>query len=190
MLDQKQALRKMMRAARRDYVAALPEITRALILMRPPAPVADLVPEGSVVGLYHATPIEAPTGGYARWFHENGRTVALPAFDSRDASMHFRHWSDPIGGSDLIAGPFGPQPGDDAARITPDVVIVPLLAFTAEGDRLGQGGGHYDRWLSDHAVPRIGLAWDMQLVDSLPLEPHDRRLDAVVTPTRLFRSAN
>ena len=189
MIDKK-LLREKMRDARRAYVAELPEVTRALILMRPPAPVAEMVPEGSVVGLYHAIPVEAPTGGYARWFHENGRTVALPAFDDRDSPMHFRRWHDPLAGDDLAEGPFGLQPGDDAERVTPDVVLVPLIAFTADGQRLGQGGGHYDRWLADNPVPCIGLAWDMQLLDSLPLEPHDRQLDAVVTPTRLFRSQN
>jgi 5-formyltetrahydrofolate cyclo-ligase len=149
-----------------------------------------MVPEGSVVGLYHATPVEAPTGGYARWFHENGRTVALPTFDGHGTPMHFRRWLDPLGSDDLVEGPFCPQPGNGADRVTPDVVIVPLLAFTEDCQRLGQGGGHYDRWLAVHPVPCIGLAWDMQLVDSLPLEPHDRQLDAVITPTRLFRSQN
>jgi 5-formyltetrahydrofolate cyclo-ligase len=178
-----------MRAERRAHVEALHEATRALILMRPPAPVAELAPQGSVVGLYFANRFEAPTGGYARWLYENGRKLALPAFDSRDAPMHFREWSDPIGSSDLVAGPYGNQPDDAAERVTPDVVFVPLLGFTASGERLGQGGGHYDRWLADHPkVPCIGLAWDMQLVDSLPLEPHDRQLTAIVTPTRIYRS--
>jgi 5-formyltetrahydrofolate cyclo-ligase len=64
---------------------------------------------------------------------------------------------------------------------------VPLLAFTAGCARLGQGGGHYDRWLADNPdVTAVGLGWDGQLVEGLPLEPHDRLLRAVVTPTRLF----
>mgnify|MGYP006195389569 FL=1 len=53
--------------------------------------------------------------------------------------------------------------------------------------RLGQGAGHYDRWLANnppHAA--IGLAWDCQLEESLPIEPHDVPLHAVVTPTRLY----
>ena len=67
------------------------------------------------------------------------------------------------------------------------VLLVPLVGFTAKGDRLGQGGGHYDRWLEDREeVTAIGLAWDCQLTENLPVEPHDRRLDAVVTPTRFY----
>ena len=75
----------------------------------------------------------------------------------------------------------------DAEPVTPDLVIVPLIAFTAAGGRLGQGGGHYDRWLAAHPrVVAVGIGWDTQLVESLPLEPHDRLLRAVVTPTRLY----
>jgi 5-formyltetrahydrofolate cyclo-ligase len=66
-------------------------------------------------------------------------------------------------------------------------VVAPVLAFDRKGGRLGQGGGHYDRWLARYPeVTPVGMAWDSQLVDDLPLEPHDRRLRAVVTPTRLF----
>ena len=185
--DDKQTLRARLRAERRAHVAALPGATRALILSRPPAPVAARVPEGCVVGLYHATPHEAPTAGYARWFYENGRDLALPWFAGRDAPMEFRVWSDPFGLSDLEPGPWGQlQPGAGAETIVPDAVFVPLLGFTADGHRLGQGGGHYDRWLEAHPnVLPIGLAWDVQLMDSLPVEEHDRRLGAVVTPTRI-----
>ncbi len=65
----------------------------------------------------------------------------------------------------------------------PDVVIAPGLAFTADGDRLGQGGGWYDRFLarcrSDVVV--IGVCFAPQLLDSLPTEPHDVVMYAVIT---------
>ena len=187
-MNEKQQLRAKMRAIRRDHVDSLSPTTRALILMRPPAPVAELVPQGSTVGLYHARPEEAPTGGYARWLHENGRTIALPWFADRASPMEFRLWADPFGDS-LVDGPFGPQPDADSPSVAPLALFVPLLAFTAACARLGQGGGHYDRWLEAHpGTMAIGLAWDAQLVDALPLEPHDCSLTAVVTPTRIFRS--
>jgi 5-formyltetrahydrofolate cyclo-ligase len=79
------------------------------------------------------------------------------------------------------------QPSDDAEPLTPDVLFVPLVGFTPALERLGQGGGHYDRWLAEHP-PRltIGLAWDVQACDTLPTEHHDQRLDAVITPTRIY----
>ncbi|WP_299307124.1 5-formyltetrahydrofolate cyclo-ligase [uncultured Croceicoccus sp.] len=184
----KKALRAELRQMRRDHVAALPDATRALIMRRPPAPMLTMIGDDAVIGLYHAAQHEAPTRHYARFFQEAGHRIALPAFTGRDAPMDFREWTDPWDDGDLGDGPFGmAQPMADAAPLVPDVLIVPLVGFTATGDRLGQGGGHYDRWLAAHRdTLAIGMAWDVQEVEILPTEPHDRPLDAVITPTRFF----
>lgn len=181
-------LRKELRTIRRDHVRALDPATRALILHRPPAPLLALVPAGATIGLYHASAHEAPAADYARFFHERGHALALPRFAHRGAGMEFAAFSDPWDESDCEVGPFGLlQPGGAAAPLVPEILFVPLLGFTAQGARLGQGGGHYDRWLADHQnVPAIGLAWDVQIVEDLPLEAHDRPLLAVVTPTRFY----
>ncbi len=114
--------------------------------------------------------------------------VALPRFDSADAPMTFATFHDPHGESDLEPGPHGIlQPGIGDGPIIPEVLFVPLVGFTAALDRLGQGGGYYDRWMSEHSPSlAIGLAWDAQLCDHLPTEPHDMALDAIVTPTRIY----
>lgn len=187
-MQDKQRLRKEMRKLRRDHVAGLPGSTSALMFMRPPAAITALAPKDSCVALYHAKDAEAPTASYARWFHENGHGLALPWFASRTAPMKFRAWRNPWDEDELEPGPFGIlQPPADSPEVAPDLLFVPLLAFTDTAERLGQGGGHYDRWLGGHpqATP-VGLAWDCQLVDALPVETHDRRLHAVVTPTRMF----
>lgn len=187
----KAELRKHFRALRRAHVTALPKSMHALLFLRPPVPVAKIVPERAVVGLYFAHPNEAPTLSYAQWLHENGRRIALPRFAERDAPMNFHLWDDPFDESLLESGPFGvAQPRADSAEVVPEVVFVPLIAFTADGARLGQGGGHYDRWLAAHAAALpIGLAWDVQLAEQLPHEPHDRTLAMVITPTRLYEGA-
>lgn len=187
-MEDKQKLREELRAQRKVLVAELPRATRHLLFLRPPAPVAALVPEGGVAGLYHALPNEAPTRGYAKWLSENGRTIALPWFADRYAPMRFRAWRDPYDDNGLEMGPHRHlQPAADAEELFPDAVFVPLLGFTAAGDRLGQGGGHYDRWLAANpTVLALGLAWDGQLRDSLPTEPHDRILRGVITPTRFY----
>ncbi|MET1755978.1 5-formyltetrahydrofolate cyclo-ligase [Novosphingobium sp. RD2P27] len=189
--ETKAQLRKHFRALRREHVAALPDSMRALLFLRPPAPLVRMIPEGACVGLYHPHPHEAPTEPYARWLHENGRGLALPHFADRDAPMTFRALSSPYDQETLEPGPFGVlQPGSESAVVTPAVLFVPLLAFTADGTRLGQGGGHYDRWLAEHPdVLAIGLAWDGQLAEDLPVEAHDQRLAAIVTPTRLYKGA-
>jgi 5-formyltetrahydrofolate cyclo-ligase len=187
-MQSKQTIRDALRAERRRHVAALPDATLALLFRVPPAPLRALVPAGATIGLYRAGPIEAPAAAYARHFLEAGHPIALPRFASRDSKMEFARHSDPYEESDLEPGSFGvPQPLVHAEAVTPDVVIVPLVGFTAGGRRLGQGGGHYDRWLAEHpGTAAIGLAWDCQLVEDLPHEAHDRPLSAVVTPTRLY----
>ena len=184
----KAELRTALRAARRAEVEALPPQVRALVFHRPPAPLLERIPEAATIALYAAHPHEAPAASYARFFAERGHSVALPRFAARDASMEFAAHTDPFDESDLVDGPFGiRQPGREADAVTPQVLFMPLLGFTIRGERLGQGGGHYDRWLAEHPdTVRIGLAWDGQLVDELPVEPHDVPLDAVVTPTRLY----
>ena len=72
-----------------------------------------------------------------------------------------------------------------------DAVILPLVGFDAQGHRLGTGGGYYDRWLARPRVGRrpllLGYAFSIQQVERLPLEPWDRRLDAVVTERGVLR---
>ena len=70
-----------------------------------------------------------------------------------------------------------------------DCMIVPGAAFDVHGGRLGMGGGYYDRFLPLAVnAKKIALAYDFQLVDNLPLEPHDTKINAVMTPTRLFEN--
>ena len=189
-MPSKSDLRQTLRAARKAHVESLPDSIRGLLFHRPPAPLLARIPHEAVIGVYHAGPWEAPAGAYARFFREAGHTLALPFFADRAVPMDFRHHTDPFAQDDLTVGPFGMlQPEPDAEPLIPDVLIVPLVGFTANLARLGQGGGHYDRWLAEHPpVLAVGLAWDAQLCETLPTEPHDRPLDAVVTPTRIYGS--
>ena len=187
-MQEKAGLRKTLRATRREHVAAQSPSIRSLLFNRPPAPLLDMVDAGAVIGLYHATGNEAPTASYAKFFYERGHRVALPRFASFKSAMSFAEFTDPFGESDLVDGAFGLKQPDTSAEVrVPDVLFVPVIGFTAQGGRLGQGGGHYDRWLAEHVgKTAIGLAWDVQLVEDLPEESHDHPLNAVVTPTRLY----
>ncbi|MCG8460854.1 MAG: 5-formyltetrahydrofolate cyclo-ligase [Holophagales bacterium] len=68
-----------------------------------------------------------------------------------------------------------------------DVALVLGLAFDFQGMRLGYGGGYFDRFLAGRALFKIGLAFDLQIVEALPIEPHDVPMDAVVTEARALR---
>jgi len=109
-----------------------------------------------------------------------GHEVVLPRIDQGEIVAV--RWT-PTG--EMVAGAFGiPAPhGPAVAPETVDVVVVPGLAFTVDGRRLGQGGGFYDRFLPlvRRDCVTIGVGFAEQIVDDLPTEPHDRILDAVVT---------
>jgi len=80
-------------------------------------------------------------------------------------------------------------PEADVEPAWPDVVVVPGLAFTATGERLGQGGGWYDRFLSGvrEDCTSIGVCFAEQIVDALPIEAHDVAMDHVVTDRGVVR---
>ena len=87
----------------------------------------------------------------------------------------------------LISGLLGTlQPMSTAQIVKPDLVLVPLLGLDLKGVRLGQGGGFYDRTLEllkSNGARAYGVAFDEQIVDDLPNEPHDQLLDGVITPS-------
>ena len=93
-------------------------------------------------------------------------------------------------GDSLERGGFGLTEPSGGEEVVPDVLLVPLLAFTRAGGRLGYGKGHYDRYLAAHPGRRtVGIAFAAQEMPELPLEAHDARLDAILTERELIRIA-
>jgi 5-formyltetrahydrofolate cyclo-ligase len=114
-----------------------------------------------------------------------GALFALPMAETRDAPLSFRAW-DPAEG--LVEDAYDiPAPPSTASILHPDLVIAPLLAFDRRGGRLGQGAGHYDRAIASLRAIKpvfiLGLAYAGQELDEAPIEPHDQRLDAILTET-------
>ncbi len=184
----KAVLRKELRQKRREHAASLPPQISALVFNRPPGAVLDLVPADAAIGFYRADPGEAPATSYMKFFFERGHQLALPRVTTLAEPMVFHHHADPFDESDLVDGPLGlRQPRADSPVVEPAVLFMPLLGFDTSGQRLGQGGGFYDRWLAAHPdTIAIGMAWDVQEVEDLPIEGHDMPLAAIITPTRLL----
>ena len=128
-----------------------------------------------------------PLMGY---LHEAGYRLVLPTVLGGRV-LSFRSWSH---GLTLEPDTMNmPSPAASAETVTPDIVIVPLLAFTRRGDRIGYGGGYYDATIRDlrQAGPVLaaGLAYAAQEIDDLPTEPHDEKLDWMVTESFARRAA-
>ena len=116
---------------------------------------------------------------------EMRKTVSLPRFDSDNGTYLACKIGDPL--RDLIPGRFGiREPARACVPISEglDLILVPGLAFDLRGHRIGRGGGYYDRLLERVPGKRCGVAFDEQIVQAIPMEPHDLKMDYVLTPTR------
>ncbi len=119
-----------------------------------------------------------------------GKRVAVPLVDASTVSMIPLLIEDPE--KDLVPGYYGiPEPDPQKSlRISAreiDAAVIPGSVFDIHGGRLGYGGGYYDRFLVNDApqAKRIGLAFEMQVVESVPVQPHDQPLDILVTEKRI-----
>lgn len=149
----KRELRRTMRAVRRGVDDAAGRSERIWVRVRTMPAVRD----ATVVMVFESIPGEPDTAPFIDWCVASAKNVIVPDAAPTAAFPH------------------------DVARI--DVVIVPGVAFTVEGDRLGQGGGWYDRLLASVRpdCTSIGVCFAEQIVETIPTEIHDRRLDLIVT---------
>lgn len=116
--------------------------------------------------------------------HKKGRQVCLPVTPKTPDVLSFRQWTpDSLLNTDRYGVSF-PMGGTE---LIPDVVFVPLLAFTKRGERLGYGGGYFDRTLQAlreaGEVFACGVAYAGQEMAELPTDAHDQRLDGILTET-------
>jgi 5-formyltetrahydrofolate cyclo-ligase len=180
MTTSKTDLRARMRALRARLAAASPQAAEALADHCPAA-----LLEPVTVAAYHPFRNEIDPGPLLDRFIAAGARATLPVTPPRGSpeGLTFRLWQD---GASLRPGSFAVhEPGPEAPLAEPDIILAPMLGFDRTGHRLGYGAGHYDRTLAELRARRpivfIGLAYAGQELSDLPFEPHDQRLDAILT---------
>ena len=114
---------------------------------------------------------------------EIGHEVCLPVVTKQSDKLTFRSWQYVDG---VVRGSFGTwHPPANKQEVMPSVILAPLLAFGNNGERLGYGGGYYDRTISILKLQKniiiIGLAYEAQKRSNIPLNDNDQKLDWVVT---------
>ncbi len=185
---EKVALRSALVAAR----ARLPADARALHARAIAARLRSLpaFAAARTIAAYAALGAEVDPGPAVERARARGVRVVWPRAVPNDRRLAFAEASPP----ELVRGPLGaaepPPSAPELPRDAIDLVLVPAVALTPDGHRLGRGGGYYDATLA--TLPRafkVGLAFDLQLVPALPFEPHDVPLDAIVTEARLLLPA-
>lgn len=112
------------------------------------------------------------------------KKVSLPRVSGEDLKLHYAHSVE-----ELAEGKFGnlePKANAPEAPCQADFILVPGLAFDPAGGRLGRGAGFYDRLLTRFEGVRVGVCFSELLVEEVPCESHDIRMDFVVTPEGLI----
>jgi len=131
---------------------------------------------------YVSTAQEIETHGLIRQLLAMGRRVCVPAFVGEYVPAEIRDFDE-----DLVEGKFGILEPKSPAAVTeqPEVWLVPGLAFDVKGNRLGRGRGFFDALLRRARGVKIALAHDFQLLDEVPAEAYDVRVDFIVTESRV-----
>lgn len=147
--------------------------------------------EARIAMLYMPISGEVDTREIIRRSYLYNKIVVLPAFDPETFRMTLMKVDDPD--KDLVPGPRGNvEPNPKRCKVVPidclDIAIVPGLAMDEKGGRLGSGKGYYDRLVPDLPITtrKVGLVFEDQIVPTIPMEPHDKHVDIVVTEKRII----
>lgn len=111
-------------------------------------------------------------------------SLALPVIVDKYTSLQFNAWDGDE--SSLTLGKYN-IPTARGPAVTPTIILVPLVVATLTGQRLGYGGGYYDRTLAEFPnATTVGIAFDLQIMPELPVEPHDQPLQNLITENGMF----
>ena len=190
-MSDSKSVKKLLRneaLARRDALALDDRIEMSLQIAETGARELDLVP-GEVVSAFMPMRSEVDVRPLMAAMAQKGGRICVPAILDK-TTIEFREL---VRGAPMIDMGFGTVgPGPEAAVLDPVLMLVPLAAFDAQGNRIGYGAGYYDRAIArlrDRGInPRlVAIAFDCQQVDAVPFEPHDVPLDAILTESGLRR---
>lgn len=134
--------------------------------------------------IYFSFGSETDTINIINYALDNGKTVAVPYCKGDEMKFYIIRSSD-----ELVKGRFGiPTVIPDSGKLIRDfgnaLCVVPALSFDSMGNRLGYGGGYYDRFLSDKNIATVGLCYERCIDSALPAEEHDIKVNYVLTENR------
>jgi 5-formyltetrahydrofolate cyclo-ligase len=185
--NEKQKVRKMIKTS----LEQLSEEKRVEYTQQISAQLFDLVEwkQAKVIGITIAIPPEIPTLHMVEQAWREGKEVVIPKCHPKNKTMQFKKITSFEQLESVYSGLLEPVESTvEIAADRIDLLIVPGLAFTKEGYRLGFGGGYYDRFLSTYNGSTIALAYEYQLVEELPVELHDIPVQQIVTNNKVLRT--
>jgi 5-formyltetrahydrofolate cyclo-ligase len=140
----------------------------------------ECINDAGMVYIYISVNHEVDTYKIIAKLFEKGIRVAVPKI--KDKKMFFYEINSI---DELKIGYMNiPEPYLEKIPCPPDVIVTPGVAFSINGDRLGYGGGYYDRYLNDELIS-VALAFEYQIMEVIPIEEHDKKVKWIVTENRI-----
>ena len=140
-----------------------------------------------IIGGYYPTNYEIDDLEILNYFFKKGSMISLPKIRKK-SQMEFFKWNE---NDPLLINKYGIPEPDVSNKVYPDILIVPLVAFDEELNRLGYGGGFYDRYIEKidkiKKIKKIGLAFSYQKIKSIPIDQYDKKLDFVITEKEIVK---
>ena len=150
-------------------------------------------PDIKSAGIYYPISNEISPLGFIKYFNLNNFKLALPVVEAETKTLLFKNWNLK---EKLIKGKLGNlEPSNNISGFIPQLIIVPMLMFDKNFNRLGYGGGYYDKTIGElrkyfnkekKNFVTIGLAYSDQQSKIIPHEDHDQQLDFIITEKKLL----
>tara|TARA_B100001057_G_scaffold430004_1_gene456454 strand:- start:3075 stop:3620 length:546 start_codon:yes stop_codon:yes gene_type:complete len=139
-----------------------------------------------IIGGYYPFNFELDILNILEIFQKKNYIISLPKI-AKNNQMDFFHWSfeDP-----LKINKFGIPETISKKKVYPNILLIPLVGFDNQLNRLGYGGGYYDRYLSKiqkkHKILKIGVGFSFQKIKNIPINKHDKKLDCIITEKEII----
>ena len=137
--------------------------------------------------VYYSTKSEVNLMNFVYYMHKNKQKILLPLIEKKNSPLLFKEWTK---NGKLIPGKYGIMTPSINVYSTPKILIIPMLAFDNNKNRLGYGGGYYDRTISflekNNKVLKFGVAFDEQEIKKVPTMSFDKKMDLILTPSKII----
>ena len=183
---EKSALRKFLLNRRSSYVSKNDVINNLHVHIKPL--IDSFVTKQ--VSIFQPYNNEIDTNNLINLLFSKNISVSLPCIIEESNQMIFRELKE---GEELKKGKYGIlEPGDKNRVITPSVLFMPLLAFDDNGNRLGYGGGYYDKYIdklenNENSLVKIGVGYSFQKINEVPNNSMDKKLNWILTEKYLYK---
>ena len=181
-LERKAEIRKNIKNKRKSLSAE--EVARKSNIICRKIICSDIYKKAKTIYCYNSIRNEVDLSFLINQALEDKKKVALPKVTDKKGEMIFVELNNM---NRLKPGEFGIlEPVGSQCAAKPDFIIVPGVAFSANGDRIGQAGGFYDRFLRKNPTFSVGVAYDFQMLEELPTESHDIKIDRIITEKEVY----